>query len=674
MTSSRSSITAGLIVAIFALRAPCAAAGEAGPRMDLRDLSLGELLQLRVTSAGRKDEPRAGGAAAAHVITAEDIRRSAATSIPDLLRSVPGLHVAQLNASTWAVGSRGFADTYSDKLLVLVDGRSVYTPLFSGVRWDSVDIPLPDIERIEVIRGPGASLWGANAVNGVINIILKSSADMQGSVLRVRAATGDAGGMLARHGFRIGDRTTATIVARSVRQGSNDDAGGGDAHDGWNRHELGFRLDSKLSDRQTLVINAGAHRGTAGMLNSVHPTGAGSTWVPARRAISGEHVQARWVREIEPGRRLSIQGWVGRSVRDEPDFEDRLTTFDVEIDKRLPLGSRHDLTWGVGLRQSRDEVRGTAAKSFTHGTHVFRLASAFVHDEIRIAEATRLTLGVRVQRDERGHVAVQPTVRIAWQATPGLLAWGAASRALRTSNRVDLDARLTASTGWSEEAGLPLLVRVEGRDETSPERLSSVEAGIRWNPNEHFALDVSAFASEYAGLRTFEAEAPRVEILDGAPVLVVPARVDDLLGATTRGLEVGLSYSPVRRLRLRLAATALDIAFRHEPGSTDVYGDWQGDRGNTPRRRAFLSAQVDLPKDWELDVSVEHASGWVARGMRDTTRFGVRVGWRPSDRFELGFSVRDLFGARTREHSGDTPFTNVEPMPRSAGVSLTWSF
>lgn len=664
---------------VAALLVPGVVAQEPGSRpgarsLDLQELSLRDLLSVRLTSASRRDEALSRVPAAAHVITSEDIRRAGARSIPDLLRGVPGLHVAQLNASTWAVGSRGFADTYSDKLLVLVDGRSVYTPLFSGVSWDSIDVPLGDIERIEVLRGPGAAMWGANAVNGVINIILKSPAAHPGGHVKIGAGSDLGHGAHVRHAARVGRRMHLGISARSIDWEAWEPDDGLEKGGDWRSRSFSARLEADLGARSRLTFLGGAHSGSTTQLHDAFGLDGSVTWSPGRVDAEGAHALLRWTREPSPGRGLTLQAWVSEMRRDEPDYLNHLHGWDFELTKRMPLGRRHDLTWGLGWREARDEVEGTSAKGFVDGVHSFRMLSAFAKDDIRLSEDVALTVAARVQRDESGDVTVQPTVRVAWQASDRLFAWGAISRALRSASRIDRDARLIVGSSWDDDLGLARILRVEGHGQNEPEWLESVEAGFRWSHGERLALDVAAFASRYDGLRTYERGEARLDVIDGTDVLLVPVRVDNLLSARSLGLEVAATWRPLNRLRLRLAASAIDVDFTHHASSDDIYWNREGDRGNTPRRRARLVAQIELPRRCELDVTVEHAAGWIAPGIRDYTRVGFRFGWRPVEALELELGLRDALSPRTREHSGLTPFTHVEPAERAFHLSLTWKF
>ncbi len=442
-------------------------------RTDLGDASLESLMNMQVTSASKSPEKLAQVAAAMYVITQEDIRRSGGTSIAELLRMVPGLDVAQINGSTWAISSRGFNDRFANKLLVLIDGRTVYTPLFTGVLWDAQDTLLEDIERIEVIRGPGASLWGANAVNGVINIITKHPRDTQGGLVTAGAGDQERGFGAVRYGAKTGDSGFYRFFAKSFRRGASADALGQDAGDDWYMLRGGFRSDWTLTPRDSLTVQGDIFNGNSGQvvpeIRSLAPVVVGN--FPGRNIISGGDVLARWSRTISPRSETSLQVYYDRSDRDLIVFKELRDTVDVDFQHHLAVGARHDIIWGLGYRFTTDQTQGSLTVSFNPASRGDNLNSAFLQDEISLVpDRLRLTVGIKVEHNDYNGSSVQPDFRLLWTPHPAHALWGAVSRAIGTPGRANSDTRYNASV-FPGPGGVPIMVFLLGNPQEEAEEV-----------------------------------------------------------------------------------------------------------------------------------------------------------------------------------------------------------
>ena len=393
---------------------------------ELTELSLEDLMNIEVTSVSKKPERLSDAAAAVYVITREDIRRSGYTSIPEILRLAPNLQVARVNSSQYAITAQGFnSTTIANKLLVLIDGRSVYTPLFSGVFWDVQDTLIEDIERIEVISGPGGTLWGSNAVNGVINIITRHSRDTTGALVSLGAGTEELGAGV-RYGAKLGENATLRVYGKGFNRDNTVRGNGTNVEDSWKKGQLGFRTDwARGSDAFTLQGD--------GYTGTIDQVGDDSS-------ISGANLLARWNRTLQGGSALQVLGYFDRTRRVSPGtFGELLDTYDIEAQHRFQLGASHDIVWGGGYRLMHDAVTNSAVLAFLPNVRVLRLANGFLQDSIALRERLNLTLGVKLESNSYTGLEVQPNARLAWKFRDDALLWSAVSRVVRTPSRLDRD-------------------------------------------------------------------------------------------------------------------------------------------------------------------------------------------------------------------------------------------
>ncbi|MGH9594280.1 MAG: TonB-dependent receptor plug domain-containing protein, partial [Bryobacteraceae bacterium] len=402
-------------------------------KKDLGSMSIEELLNLEVTSAAKKPEPLAKTAAAIYVINSDDIRRSGARNVPDLLRMVPGINVQQIDASNWAISARGLNGEYSNKLLVLVDGRSVYSAEFSGVFWDAQDVLLEDIDRIEVIRGPGAALWGTNAVNGVINILTKNAADTQGGLL-VTEGGSFGGEVAARYGGKMGSRGFYSIYAKELGENPNQNGPGIDAHDRHDLAHLGFRMDWKKSSRNVFTLHGDVLGGRAdetfGYFASL--SNPAQTSVPAARGSLAGNLTGSWDHTSASGSSFNLQGYFDRQGHDSILLREHVNTGDFEAQYRFHLRKRQEITAGLDYRLIDIHTQGGFALSFAPPSALDSLWSGFVEDEISVVpDRLRVTLGARLEQNPYDGLEFQPDIRLLWSPRAGHTIWLASTRALR---------------------------------------------------------------------------------------------------------------------------------------------------------------------------------------------------------------------------------------------------
>jgi len=653
--------------------------------MDVFSLGLEDLMKIQITSVSKKSQQVSDAAAAVFVITQEDIRRSGVTSIAEALRMAPGVQVARIDANKWAVTIRGLNGRFANKLLVLMDGRSLYSPLFAGVYWEVQDTALEDIDRIEVIRGPGAALWGANAVNGVINIITKSADATQGGLLSAGGGTAARGFATARYGLPLGNDTNLRFFAKHQDTGSAVYANGATAHDAWNMTRGGFRLDAQPSYRDTLTVSGDYYDGSIGEKYTLYhlPTGQDptvSTMPDAQSQMSGGNLLARWQRTLDNTDSLSLQLYYDHFERSMIILGERQDTIDLDFQHRLTLWDRQDVIWGLGYRFIRDSLSDTATISFNPPGRNTNLLSGFLHDEIKIVpENLSLILGSRFEHNSYTGFEVQPNGRLLWTPTPQNSLWGAVSRAVRTPARGDSDIAYRYRTIPADPSSSPLPVRLEidGSKGFKSETVLAYELGYRTEPMPHVALDATAFYNSYDRLRVLQTGQGFAETVGSVPVdFVQPFQLANLMHGHTYGVEVAGEWSPVPWWRLHAAYSYLRIKMFLDAPSTDTInkGDAEGD---SPRHQFTLRSGVDLGKRVEFDIwlrgadRLPYVDGVSIPGY---LTMDARLGWKPLPKLELSLVGQNLLHRRSPEFIPEFINTFASEVQRSVYGKVTWKF
>ncbi len=648
--------------------------GGQSKRADLADASLESLMNMQVTSASKSPARFAQVAAAMYVITQEDIRRSGGTSIAELLRMVPGLDVAQINGSTWAISSRGFNDRFANKLLVLIDGRTVYTPLFTGVLWDAQDTLLEDIERIEVIRGPGASLWGANAVNGVINIITKHPRDTQGGLVTAGAGDQERGFGAVRYGAKTGDSGFYRFFAKSFRRGASADALGQDAGDDWYMLRGGFRSDWTLTPRDSLTVQGDIFNGNSGQvvpeIRSLAPVVVGN--FPGRNIISGGDVLARWSRTISPRSETSLQVYYDRSDRDLIVLKELRDTVDVDFQHHLAVGARHDIIWGLGYRFTTDQTQGSLTVSFNPASRGDNLNSAFLQDEISLVpDRLRLTVGIKVEHNDYNGSSVQPDFRLLWTPHPAHALWGAVSRAIGTPGRANSDTRYNASV-FPGPGGVPIMVSLLGNPQEEAEEVWAYQVGYRAQLSRRLTLDFAGFYNSYDEIRGQQPGAPFLETSPSPVHIVLPLYGVNALKGNTRGVEIAPTWNVTHRWRLVGSYSWFQSALVAYAPTLD--SSLASANGNSPHHQWNLRSNVDLPGHVEFDTTVYYASRLNFYQVPGHTRLDARIAWHPMESSELSLVGQNLLDARHYEFGGASQVVEATQVKRSIFAKFTWRF
>ncbi|MEW5893399.1 MAG: TonB-dependent receptor [Pseudomonadota bacterium] len=639
---------------------------------DLSQLSLEELMAIEITSVAKKRQRLADAAAAISVITAEDIQRAGATSLPEALRLAPGVHVAQIDGNKWSVSVRGLGGRWAGQLLVLMDGRTLYSPLFGGVYWDVQDTLLEDIERIEVIRGPGGTLWGANAVNGVINIISKRAADTQGGLVSLRAGSHDneAG---FRYGLALGEgshlRGYAKLNAREpfeltdhapYQNGSPIGTPGRAAHDGWAMQRAGFRLDNQLSGRDQFTLQGDVYDGDVDQTAvTVSPAVVGNLLVQETARVSGANLLARWQRRLGEGE-LQVQAFIDRAERKEAVLRQRIDTWDLDLQHRFRLGQRQEIVWGAGYRLIDGALNDSTTVSFNETRGDTALYNVFIQDEIALRPDLALTLGTKFEHNEYTGMAPQPGARLHWQVDDSRALWAAWSRAVRTPSWADRDITLRlANLAASPPAPFPLYLAYTGSRAFDAEPLTAYEAGWRQQVRSDLNLDASVFYYDYDDLRSLEPA--------GGTTYVFANR----FRAKSYGFELSGVWQATPDWRLRAAYSQLRLDAEAKPGSADSFSEALIE-GSGPRHQFQLHSHARLSQNLHLDAMLYYVDQVENRAVGDYTRFDLRLAWQPRKDLELSLVGQNLLDDRHFEFTGQD--SAASDVPRSLYAQARWRF
>jgi len=635
---------------------------------DLTGLSIEELMKVEITTPSRKGEKLIDTPAAVFVILPEDIRRSGARSIPDALRMAPGIQVAQLDANKWAVSSRGFNGRFSNKLLVLMDGRSVYTPIFSGVYWDAQDTLLEDIERIEVIRGPGATMWGANAVNGVINIITKQASDTPNAYAEGGGGTelrDFAGG---RYGGSFGEGAHYRAYGKYL-----DHVGYGDGHDDWWMARAGFRTDWRVNDTQTVTALGDLYDGRLGervTIPQLTPpfTQSFNQHVPTR----GGNLLARWNYRNSGGSEVNLQTYYESTLRQGGILNERRDTMDVSADHRFHLLPGHEMIWGGEFRFTRDNLTGSPTVVFDPEDRDAVIGSGFLQDEITLVkERLRVMIGSKFEYNTFSRrsdpIEIQPSIRVAWTPDPAHAVWASASRAVRTPSRGEADARLNvaAAPGPTEVA------LINSRDFES-EKMVALELGYRVQPVEQLSIDIAGFYNIYSDLRTFEPGTPFLETTPAPAHTVLPFFIDNRLHGKSFGVEVAVKAQLMAAWRVQAAYTFLRLNLDPDADSLDPQAETP--EHESPRSQFYLRSSWDLPENVQLDLMPRYVGGLSALGIAPIIELDARLAWRPWPTTEISLTGQNLIHRSHMEFSPSLVFTDAAAVERGGYLMLSVRF
>jgi iron complex outermembrane receptor protein len=621
-----------------------------GDRSDLASLSIEDLMEVEVTSVSKHAQPLSDAAAAVYVITNEDIRRSGATSIAEALRLAPGLHVARIDSARWAITARGFNGQFANKLLVLIDGRTVYTHLFSGVYWDIQDVVLEDVDRIEVVRGPGGTLWGANAVNGVINIITKKASDTQGLLASGGGGSLDRAFGTVRYGAALGENAHLRGYVKYFDRSNFENEFGRDANDRWDATSGGFRLDWGFSQNDTLTLQGDVYDGSA---DTTLLVGTGND------DLGGGNIIGLWRHVLSGTSDLSLRLYYDRTERaSDPILNADTDTADVEFQHRFSPFRSNDLIWGAGYRLINDRVDSNFL-SIIPDKSKDHLASAFVQDQIALfGDRVELTVGSKFEHNDYTGFEFQPNIRVLWKPHARHSLWGAVSRAVRTPSRGERD----LSFLLIQSGGL-----IIGNRDFDSEKLLAYELGYRTQLSDDLSFDLAAYYNDYDDIRTGEVGSIPLPTPPYPPG-TLPTPLRNKAEAVAYGVELGANWKVTEHWTLSGWYTLMKVDVDVDADSTDTMTE--ATEHDTPSHQIHFRSRMNLPWNLEFDTLLFHAGDVPNQNTDEYTRLDLRLGWRPIEHVEVSVAGQNLVDRR-HEEFGDGYFTLHGSVPRGVYGKIT---
>jgi iron complex outermembrane receptor protein len=640
---------------------------------DLTSRSIEDLMNIEVSSVSRTEQKLARIAAAVFVITSQDIRESGATNIPDLLRMVPGIYVAQINSSTWAITARGFNSRFSNELLVLLDGRTVYSPATGGVFWDVLDLPLEDIERIEVIRGPGGSAWGANAVNGVVNIISKSAEETHGALVSAASGSIEPAFGTLQYGGALGSSTDYRLFAKYFNLNRSPNLPGENAADDWHVLRGGFRVDRTLSSADALTAEGDMYTGQEGVNTGFGP----SIFVPAASpaynvALSGGYIRANWRHTPSARWDTSLKLSFDTYERYDALHEGR-STLDFQFQHHFLAGSRQDFVWGVEDRYSVSKAQGNCFVSLAPARVDSNLFSAFAQDEIMLLHnRLYLTLGTRIEHNYYTGMNAMPTARVAWTPSHKQTLWASFSRAPRTPDDLDIGIRVNFLTVLNP-TGPPTVLALLGNRRLGDEDLNAYELGYRRELNDHVSLDASLYYNAYANQQTQEPLAPFLENAPSPAHVVVPFTYGNLMHGESYGMELAAHWRPVNRWTLSPGYAFEQIHMHLSALSQDDSAVPEA-QGSTPVHSGQLRSAFALTRTLAWNTSAYFSGRLADPAMPSYTRLDTGLSWQFVERGSWSVYAQNLLRDHHVEFLDSSSSVQAMLLKRSVYTQLTVRF
>jgi len=685
-------LTLLLTLGVFAHFGAAAQESTDSGNANLADLSLEELTDLQVSSVAKKPQRAADAPAAVFVITQDDIRRSGTTSIPQALRLVPGLQVAQIDGNKWAISARGFNSRFANRLLVLMDGRTLYTLTFGGVFWDAQDTMIEDIERIEVVRGPGGAVWGTNAFNGVVNIITKSASQTGGGLMAADTGTQRPLGVSAR----LGSTDSALkwrMFGKAFRQDGNINFNDGDANDDWRQARIGGRVDLELPN-STLQISTEAYRGKSGMDLWDYDRLPELATLATEDEYEGAFATLEWSKTTAHMGRIDVRAVADYTDRDSLVFDEQRNTYDLEVKHTLPAARYHDVMWGLGVRHTADSTHRTAI-AVVPADDALTIYHGFLQDEIALLDdALHVTAGGRIEHSDYIGTQFMPNLRTSYNASERSTVWAAISRGIRSASRLERDVRVTdaipavpANTPPVNPTPAPLGVEIWGDPNFAPEKLKAFELGWRQRLSQAISFDIAAYYNQYSGIRGVRRLptvcAPSMTPVEENPFcvftaskIIVPIQYSNLLSGNIWGAELTVNWNPLRNWRLVASYAYLEQDFENNPVD---FGDFQLDfaelsAGLDARNQWTLRSSVSLNTRWDWDLFLRHVDALPTGEVAAYTDLNTRIAWRPRIDFELALTGENLLHDDHREFVSD--FVDLSPVSikRAVHLQARWSF
>jgi iron complex outermembrane receptor protein len=655
----------GSLFVWFAQGTSLMAQADANQLEPLKRLSLEQLAQTEITSVSKEPVSAFQTPAAIRILTHDEIINSGARTIADVLRLVPGVEVGQIDSNEWAVGVRGFQGKLSRAVLVLIDGRSVYTPLFAGVYWEMQDVMLEDIDRIEIIRGPAGTIWGSNAVNGVINIITKNARNTHGMLVTVGGGTMQQGFADWRYGAG-NDDLSYRVWGKAFNTGAQHHSDGKNFDD-WRRGQAGFRIDWKSSDRDAITIQGDGYSAEAGQsvrLNFFSPPS--NPVVEGNRRFNGQNIMASWRRVLSPASDFQLLTYYDRTQREELSYKEVRHTFDADFIHHLAWG-RQDITWGLGTRISPSTfIQKVPTVDFLPHDDTYNIFSAFLQDDlVLVRDRLNLTIGSKFEHTTYSGFNYQPGARLAWTPNRQHILWGAVTRAVRTASRIEEGFNLSALAAPNP----PIFFRLVGDGKFEPEESIGYELGYRKYLTSLGFFSASLFHNRYDDLLSIESRPGELETTP-VPHQVIPLDLRNGILAKSTGGELTALWDAREWMRLRVSYAYVHVDAKRKPASNDASTVRQLE-GDTPRHKVVIQDSITLPREFQLDLTYRYVSAIPNQLIKgySTADFSLR---RPLGRqFEVQLVGRNLLQPSHAEYGGNPG--GLVGIRRSGYVSLTWA-
>jgi iron complex outermembrane recepter protein len=652
----RNKVTYALAVLGLLCFIPWASAGETEDQdIDLTAMSFKELMDMEITAVSKKEEKLFATPASVHVISNEDIRRSGHQSIPEVLRMVPGIQVAKIDTNKWAITARGFNSLYSEKLLVLIDGRTVYTPLTSGVNWDVQDLMLEDVERIEVVKGPGGTLWGANAVNGIINIITKDARDTQGNLFVAGAGTEESGFSSLRHGGKLGEnahfRTYAKYFDRDEAVYTNGDT----ANDGTDAIRGGFRIDWDKSEQDHITLQSDSYNGhSSRRVTRPAPPPSGNYRVNNIADLRGTNVLTRWTRMFSDGSDMALQFYYDRTERYEVSIGESRDTFDVDFQHHFQLMQTHNLVWGFGYRHTDDNIDNRGTITHAPSRRSDELLTGFVQNEMTVIDdRLKFIVGIKVEDNDYTGFEYQPNARLLWTPNEKNTVWASFTRAVSTPSRMYSDSTLIYNY-------IPATMSISGSQDLDAQEVQAWELGYRMKPKDNLFFDFSVFYNEYDHLFA----------LRNNPTAFTTIYDNTMYGETC-GTEIAAHWQVNDNWVLGCAYSFLTLQMHTEDSSTNTNAELRTEK-SSPHNTFNLNSRLNLGKSLEFDTSLYYVDNVPQYDIPAYMRLDMGLTWHLKENMDLSLVGQNLLDSSHPEFGSDS----VIPTEVQRGVfgKLTWRF
>ncbi|MBU0675162.1 MAG: TonB-dependent receptor [Proteobacteria bacterium] len=633
-----------------------------------------------VYTASRREQNVADTAAAVFIITQEDLRRSGVTNIPDALRMAPGIEVAQINASNWAITARGHNDRFGDKLLVLMDGRVLYSPIFTGVIWHEKDTLLEDVERIEIIRGPGAALWGSNAVNGIINIITKKSQDTQGGLVVAGGGSEERGFGAFRYGGKIGGDWAYRGYLKYFDRDKSWTPSGEDPNDQWNTAQGGFRIDGTPNTLDTVTLQGDLYDGEAGSAeNAFIPPSANQTHREVGYQYSGGNILARWNRTWSKDTELTGQFYFDQTF-DEYQYDDKFNilvrTYDFDFQHRFPLFDLHGITWGAAFREVDDHFTNSATIAVNPTDKSSSTYSGFIQDEFYLVDdVLKCILGAKAERNDLTKWEILPNARLLWKVDNRNTLWTAVAKSVRLPNRFHADVTDLYFDPLPENAlyeGSPVAYFVaKGTHDFEAETLLSYEIGYRTYPSNQLHLDLTGFYYDYDNLRSLEPhlESTTPVTTENGTYLAIPVPSENKKSGQSYGVELSAEWQALPSWRLSGSYSYLEVLLQVDADSMDLRESFDA---KYPKHQVKIQSSLALPMDTEFDLSFRYVDDIELYNYDGYLEMDTRLGWHPLPNLDLSLIGRNLLNSSHPEFRENTFYTVSSEVERSVYGKMTW--